>query len=487
MTSVGEVILTLTTAPGDVMVSVVTGHNVSPSQCHPLKHMVTTHGDKHMMTTSCRGLSGSALVLRDMREEEDYFGVCDVKVFRYQEILACGVPDTPVHGSAQVTGYTAHYSCQDGHTHHGPRSAQCTQQGWDGDQVPLCQQPTCPPPPPTSHGYIHISPYTGVYGLGTVAVYRCSHGFIVWGEAKRVCTRSGWSGSLPQCRKLKCPQPPELTNSIMTIVDGVTAVYSCPHNDSVTAESKCDLSGAWSPVMLDCLLLEKSYFQFGEDPRKDFLVIIIVCIFIIIILVSVALASRLIARRIQSKRGFFLRHPQQPPHYSSQHQDLHHPDPYHQKPLPVPEKLFSPTKPKSKMTPKKVSLILKIENDQTVSKEIVKANDSPRPVRGGFHSPLAALKYSEQGRRNSSSSSSPAPRHGSVEFCVLSHSYSNLPLPESRVTLDTCLPRDAVTQFATLSRRSRREKTVDSNIRHSRSFSTFHPVPVPTINVTDFK
>ena len=304
--SVGEVILTLTTAPSDVMVSVVTsGHSVSP--CHPLQPMATPHGqqtsDKHMVTTNCRGLSGTALLLKDMREQEDYFGVCEVKLFRYQEILACGVPDTPLHGSAQVTGYTARYSCHDGHTHHGPRSAQCTQQGWDGDQVPVCQQLTCPPPPPTSHGYIHISPYTGVYGLGTVAVYRCSHGFIVWGEPRRVCTRTGWSGSLPQCRKLKCPPAPELTNAVMTMVDSVTAVYSCPHNDSVTTESKCDNTGTWSPVFMNCQPLERSSFQFGEDPRKDFLLIIIVCIFIIIIFVSVALASRLIARRYND---FFL-------------------------------------------------------------------------------------------------------------------------------------------------------------------------------------
>ena len=50
----------------------------------------------------------------------------------------------------------------------------CTEHGWDGSRVPSCRAISCPPPAPAAHGYIHVSPYTGVYTPGTVAVYKVS-------------------------------------------------------------------------------------------------------------------------------------------------------------------------------------------------------------------------------------------------------------------------------------------------------------------------
>ena len=89
----------------------------------------------------------------------------------------------------------------------------------------------------------------------------------------------------------------------------------------------------------------------------------------------------------------------------------------------------------------------------------------------------------------------------------MSHSCSTLPLPETRLTLHHCdaLSRDTL-QFATLSRGVSRRQVAgadcisamicntkyylqrpgpapDSTIRHSRSFSSFHPVPVPKLNM----
>ena len=475
MTSVGQIHVILTSHPSLVTVYLVTGDTLTP--CPPLTSSADT-GDRYTASTNCRGMSGECVLVRDEREEEEYFGVCEVEVFRYQEILSCGTPDTPPHSSVQVSGYTARYSCRPGYNHVGPHLSHCTEHGWDGGQVPSCEQLTCPPPPPTDHGYIHISPYTGVYSVGTVAVYRCSHGFIVWGEERRVCTDQGWSGSLPQCRKLQCPDPPHIDHSHVTLQENNIALYTCipgysdtGHNTS--AESVCDERGEWSPADLSCGQSSgRSSFQFGQDPRKDFLIIIIICIFIIIILVSAALASRLIIRRINKKRGFFLRHPhhkyQEPVQPTEENQ---------QKPLPINEKLIQ-----SKPTPKKVSLILKIENDSSVSKTVVKnKNITSNPS----HNPtLAALKHHDHDQGGSADTV--AQRQAGVELCVLSHSYSSIPLPESCVSLDTCVPGDAVTKFATLSRRSSSRHKTDSRLRHSRSFSTFHPVPIPKINISDY-
>ena len=96
--------------------------------------------------------------------------------FRYQEILSCGHPDTPRDARVSVSGYTAEYTCAPGHTHLGTRVSQCTEHGWSGDHVPTCRPVTCSAPPATSNGYIHITPYTGHYIIGTVALYKCKQG-----------------------------------------------------------------------------------------------------------------------------------------------------------------------------------------------------------------------------------------------------------------------------------------------------------------------
>ena len=97
-----------------------------------------------------------------------------------------------------------------------------------------------------------------------------------------------------------------------------------------------------------------------------------------------------------------------------------------------------------------------------------------------------ALEYLPEGYHQDSeddvTSRGHVARPRAVELCVMSQSYTSLPLPETSLTLQHChaLSRDTL-QFATLSRRKRK----DSVIRHSRSFSSFHPVPVPTVTISD--
>ena len=117
--SVGQVTVTLATPPDQVVVYLVTGDQVR--HCHPLQ----TAGDQPpsgltdrvSLVTDCTGLKGDSLVVKDLRSADDYFGVCEVEILRFQEILSCGVPDSPAHGSVVVTGggYTAHYTCAVGH------------------------------------------------------------------------------------------------------------------------------------------------------------------------------------------------------------------------------------------------------------------------------------------------------------------------------------------------------------------------------------
>ena len=161
-----------------------------------------------------------------------------------------------------------------------------------------------------------------------------------------------------------------------------------------------------------------------------------------------------------------------------------------QRPLPLPEKLVSSSeqkeqfKGKLKATPKKVSLILKIENDLKTKSKVLKGRPT-EPLMTQDVAKTGALEYLPRGHEDSGddvTSRSSVARPRAVELCVMSQSYTSLPLPETSLTLQHChaLSRDTL-QFATLSRRKRRE----SVIRHSRSFSSFHPVPVPTVTISD--
>ena len=67
----------------------------------------------------------------------------------------------------------------------------------------------------------------------SLATYHCNPGYILWGNASRLCSESGsWSGVTPQCKPITCGQPPEIPNARSTLVNGSTlwrsfASYEC--------------------------------------------------------------------------------------------------------------------------------------------------------------------------------------------------------------------------------------------------------------------
>ena len=271
--------------------------------------------------------------------------------------------------------------------------------------------------------------------------------------------------------QVHCGEPPSVPNSDMAELDLTMVTFTClpgytTGDPTVTEFQSICTSGNWSSVTQHCRQ-DLSGYQFGEDPRKDFLLIIITGIFVIIAVSSVALATRMIISRIQNKRGFFLRNPT----YQSTSRGSESVESV--KPLSSEIRPISPVKAtKDSSTGKKVSLILKIEEEGRAGL------GRKHSVVGDHNSallPRAALRFNPA--VTESCESSPVKRARSVQLCVMSHSSSSLPLPESNITMLS-------TNFATLSRRGRREKTEVGNIRHSRTFSTFQPVKVPLVGLT---
>lgn len=269
---------------------------------------------------------------------------------------------------------------------------------------------------------------------------------------------------MPQCSALSCGSPPTVAHADMAVLDSTVVTFTCQPGfttgePAVTEfQSSCDSSGNWSSVSQHCSR-ELPDYQFGEDPGKDLLVVVVAGIFLIIAVSSIALASRMIIIRAQTKRGFFLRNPNYQAEATRDPPESLKPLTCDSQQSPAPAE--TPTRKTSQpITPKKVSLILKIEEERKRSQ----SSSVPQSVVVGGRPALKlqpAVSLSEQ--------SSPVNTARSVQLTVLSQSYSALPLPQSNFT------------FATLSRRPRREKTGLGNIRHSRTFSTFQPVQLPQL------
>ena len=132
----------------------------------------------------------------------------------------------------------------------------------------------CSDPQSVKDGFIEVSNFKGRYVFGSLATYHCNPGYILWGNASRLCAEDGiWtgnsypcsmnkrlgfklqlifynfcsiSGKRPQCKPITCGQPPEVLNARFQLTNGTStswqslARYTCkPGFKMVYQNSKC--------------------------------------------------------------------------------------------------------------------------------------------------------------------------------------------------------------------------------------------------------
>ena len=85
------------------------------------------------------GHLGEFVYIRDDREEEEYFGLCEVQVFPLPagQKMECGLPEQPVGSLVSVDEGLATYSCEGGYVLAGEKTRECTEGVWQGS-VPVC-------------------------------------------------------------------------------------------------------------------------------------------------------------------------------------------------------------------------------------------------------------------------------------------------------------------------------------------------------------
>ena len=100
------------------------------------------------------GHEGEFVYIRDDREKNEYFGLCEVQVFamdgkrdvRVNVILfivpvdnsTCGRPEEPMGSIVNISEGTASYECEPGYLLKGDKDITCNHGEWFG-QLPLCQ------------------------------------------------------------------------------------------------------------------------------------------------------------------------------------------------------------------------------------------------------------------------------------------------------------------------------------------------------------
>ena len=57
----------------------------------------------------------------------------------------------------------------------------------------------CIDPLSVKDGFIEVSNFKGRYVFGSLATYHCNPGYILWGNASRLCAENGkWTGNVSQ-------------------------------------------------------------------------------------------------------------------------------------------------------------------------------------------------------------------------------------------------------------------------------------------------
>jgi CUB/sushi domain-containing protein len=183
------------------------------------------------------------------------------------DIIEHGYIGFEVGGSATSlgTGSVILYDCEEGYKLVGARERSCLPSGDWTDQEPSCHQIFCERLPSTmEHGTV-TGAEENIYG--SVVQFFCDPGYELDGPERLSCEDDeNWSGIMPTCRPVECPNPGLVANIVVSLKQadvrldpevyhyGDVLVYTCRRgygivksdNDSGVVERRCLADGSWS-------------------------------------------------------------------------------------------------------------------------------------------------------------------------------------------------------------------------------------------------
>eukprot|EP00117_Sycon_ciliatum_P036248 scpid11835/ scgid3889/ Sushi, von Willebrand factor type A, EGF and pentraxin domain-containing protein 1 len=194
-------------------------------------------------------------------------------------VVSCGDPGTPANGN--LIGFDFDYSdsvgytCSPGYQMVGSALRVCQADGtWSG-QTPLCVALYCENPGMPGNGDWDIRSVIS----GASVNYTCDAGFRLQGTDSRSCEISqdglsaSWTGSLPSCSGIFCPQLSQPENGVMRLIPSNAfeseAKFMCNPGYTITGSTArlCTEDGTWTGTqptcqVVDCGSLESP--QFGS-------------------------------------------------------------------------------------------------------------------------------------------------------------------------------------------------------------------------------
>ncbi|XP_037044885.1 locomotion-related protein Hikaru genki isoform X2 [Bradysia coprophila] len=169
-------------------------------------------------------------------------------------------------------GHRALYSCPLGYTIEGTSNSTCLASGNWSSPPPTCHSIQCPP-------LFLEDPHLSLTELNASAwgraVFKCSWGYRLSGPPGLECEPNGiWSGPVPRCKAIQCPQPLVPINgridgtsgsaSHRRYAVGALVTFSCTEGHLLVGEASivCTETGFWSHPPPFC----KSQCPYPGDP-----------------------------------------------------------------------------------------------------------------------------------------------------------------------------------------------------------------------------
>ncbi|RVE75682.1 hypothetical protein OJAV_G00001320 [Oryzias javanicus] len=172
----------------------------------------------------------------------------------------CPYPDPPANGEQyyEDTVYlsTINYTCHEGYTLKGSRTAVCQANGTWSTPTPECKAVSCGLAPIPKFGMIiydrTVRGDKTYFGIG--GTYRCLPPYALFGNPRAECTIRGTWTKTPECRVVTCPPPDNIEKGYMSNGDRrdfdfmETVKYGC--NDDYVLDGNmeivCQQNGNWS-------------------------------------------------------------------------------------------------------------------------------------------------------------------------------------------------------------------------------------------------
>ncbi|XP_076313071.1 complement component receptor 1-like protein isoform X2 [Tachypleus tridentatus] len=188
--------------------------------------------------------------------------------------VTCQLLDNVQNGSVLMTklkqhhpvqGSIASYSCKTGYVLHGNATRVCQDDGgWSGED-PECHQVTCQLLDNVQNGSVLMTKLKQHHPVqGSIAFYSCKTGYVLHGNATRVCQDDGgWSGEDPECHPIHCATPlPQLPGGKYTLLNETTTYHSiaeleCLNEFQVSGPMpliRCQENGSWSFPQASCVI-----------------------------------------------------------------------------------------------------------------------------------------------------------------------------------------------------------------------------------------